>query len=234
MGGPLVLVPTYCERDVIESTLSAIRSAVPEASILVIDDASPDGTADVVSPLAERDDRINLLQRKSKDGIGRAYLAGFAWGFEHGFDPMVEMDADGSHRAEQLPEILKALHRADLVIGSRWVAGGSTVGWSRFRRLVSRAGNRYARIILGIPVRDATSGFRAFDASALRRCLPGTEAAQGYAFQVEMVWRFHRAGLRIAEVPIAFHERESGESKMTLGIAVEAATRILRWRSTRR
>jgi len=233
MSRTLVIVPTYCERDVIAATLSAVRRTVKDADVLVVDDGSPDGTAEVVASLARADSRIHLLQRGSKDGLGRAYMAGFTWALERGFDRIVEMDADGSHRAEHLADILAALEAADLVVGSRWVRGGSTVGWSLSRRLVSRAGNLYARTMLGIPVRDATSGFRAFDARALRLCLPATEASQGYAFQVEMVWRFHRRGLRIAEVPIVFHERESGESKMTLGIAAEAAIGILRWRMSR-
>lgn len=230
----LVIIPTYCERDSIGSVMRNVRASRPDADVLVVDDSSPDGTADIVRLQALRDGQVFLLERSSKDGLGRAYMAGFGWALERGYRIIVEMDADGSHRTDHLDAIISGLDEADLVIGSRWVPGGSTVGWSVFRQSISRAGNLYARLVLALPLRDATSGYRAFKADSLALCLPSEPSSQGYAFQVEMAWRLHRSGFRVLEVPIAFFEREAGMSKMTVAIAVEAAVRILQWRFQRR
>lgn len=226
----LVIVPTFCERDVISLTLERIRFASPGIHVLVVDDASPDGTADMVRARQAHDASVFLLCRESKQGLGPAYLDAFRWAAQRDYDVIVEMDADGSHDAGDLRRLISGLDDADLVIGSRWVSGGATAGWSLPRRIISRSGNMYARWILGLDVRDATSGYRAFAALPLMSCLSDDMSTQGYGFQVEMVWRFHRAGLRIAEVPIVFHEREAGASKMSVGIIAEAAVQILLWR----
>lgn len=230
IGRTLIIIPTYCEHEVIAASLMGIRHALPECDVLVVDDASPDGTAEVVLGLAANDGRVHLLARPRKDGLGRAYVAGFQWALERHYDVVVEMDADGSHRVEDLQSVLATIAEAELVIGSRWVPGGRTVGWPLRRRIISRAGNWYARWGLALPVHDATSGLRAFRADALRRCLPHAGAAHGYAFQVEMAWRVHRKGMRIVEVPITFKEREQGSSKMSIAIALEAAVLVPRWR----
>ena len=226
----LVVIPTYCEEDSIQATVRGVRAHCPTADVLVVDDGSPDATQARVHELMARDDRIRLMARPGKDGLGRAYVAAFRQGLAEGYDVLVEMDADGSHRPVDLPGLLSALDQADLVIGSRWVEGGATEGWPMVRRLISKGGNRYARAVLRFPIKDSTSGFRAFDARALATCLPERPAAQGYAFQVEMAWRLWSAGFQVREAPILFRERTEGASKMTVGIAVEAAARILQWR----
>jgi dolichol-phosphate mannosyltransferase len=230
----LVIIPTYCERGMIAVTLERVRSASPFADILVVDDASPDGTADMVRARQVSDPSVFLLCRESKRGLGPAYVDGFRWAAERRYDIIVEMDADGSHDAQDLHRLISGLETADLVIGSRWVTGGATVGWSRLRKIISRSGNLYARGILGLDVRDATSGYRAFAAAPLMSCLSGDISTQGYAFQVEMVWRFQKAGFRVTEAPIVFYEREAGASKMSMGIIAEAASQILRWRFSSR
>ena len=226
----LVVIPTYNEADNIDEVISRLRAAVPDAEVLVVDDNSPDGTADLVETLAERDDRVHVLRRPGKAGLGSAYRAGFAWGADGGFEVMVEMDADLSHDPAALPTLLQGVDEgADLAIGSRYVPGGSTPDWPLLRRLISRAGNIYARLMLGIPVRDATAGFRAFRADALRR-LPYQKArASGYGFQVEMAWRAHQSGLAITEVPISFRDRTRGKSKMGPQIVAEAMMLVTIW-----
>jgi dolichol-phosphate mannosyltransferase len=203
---------------------------VPAAHILVADDASPDGTGQVADHLAADDEYLHVLHRPGKQGLGAAYLDGFRWGTRRGFEVLVEMDADGSHQPEQLPAMLARIDAgADVVLGSRYVPGGSVVNWPRHREFLSRGGNTYTRIVLGIPLRDATGGYRAYRTTALSTIgLDGVQS-QGYCFQVDLAWRAVRAGLRVEEVPITFVERELGASKMNQTIVVEALWRVLQW-----
>jgi len=225
----LVIVPTYNERDNLDRVLDRLAAAVPAAEVLVVDDGSPDGTGDLADARAARDARVHVLHRTAKAGLGGAYVAGFRWGLERGYDALVEMDADGSHAPEQLPDLLAALAAADVVLGSRWVAGGSVVDWPRRRELLSRGGNAYARFALGLPVRDATGGFRVYRREVLAALDLGDIASQGYCFQVDLVWRAWRAGWRVVEVPIRFVERTAGVSKMDRSIVAEALWRVTVW-----
>lgn len=225
----LVVVPTYDERDNLERVVARLRAAVPQAQVLVADDNSPDGTGDLADALAAGDENVHVLHRPGKQGLGAAYLAGFAWGLERGFDVLVEMDADGSHQPEQLPCLLDALREADLVLGSRWVPGGSVVNWPLSRKLISRGGTTYARLALGLPIRDVTGGYRAFRADALRRLDLHDVASQGYCFQIDLAWRAVQRGLRVVEVPITFVERERGQSKMSGAIVRESLVRVTAW-----
>jgi dolichol-phosphate mannosyltransferase len=234
LGRVLVIVPTYDERDNLGPIAQRLFDAVPEVDLLVVDDGSPDGTGELADDLAREDARVHVLHRTRKAGLGAAYTAGFAWAREHGYDVVVEMDADGSHPPEQLPRLLAALHDADLVLGSRWVRGGEVVNWPVSRALLSRGGNAYTRTVLGLPLRDATGGFRAY-----RRCvldaLPLDEvASQGYCFQVDLAWQAWRAGFTVVEVPITFVERVRGESKMSSAIVLEALWRVTWWGLRRR
>jgi dolichol-phosphate mannosyltransferase len=229
LGRIVVIIPTYNERENLERILRRVRAAVPEADVLVADDNSPDGTGDIADTWSAADGHIQVMHRAGKQGLGAAYLAGFAWALEHGYDVVVEMDADGSHQPEQLPLLLDALRDADLVLGSRWVDGGSVVNWPKTRELLSRGGSIYTRLMLGVPLRDATGGYRAFRADTLRTIdLTGVESA-GYCFQVELGWRAVQAGMRVREVPIEFVERELGDSKMDQRIVVEALWRVTVW-----
>ena len=228
-GRVLVIVPTYNEAESIDDVLLRLRAAVPEAEILVADDASPDGTGMLAERAAAADHRIHVMNRGSKAGLGAAYVAGFRWAAEAGFDVVVEMDADGSHAPEELPRLLTALHGADAVLGSRYVAGGQVVNWPRRRRLLSRLGNAYARGLLRLPLRDATSGFRAYRRGVLDSIDLDTVASQGYCFQVDLAWRAVRKGYRVVEVPIEFTERAQGRSKMSRAIVAEALWRIAWW-----
>ena len=228
-GPVLVVVPTYQERDNIEQIVARVRHSVPDAHVLVADDGSPDGTGDVADALAAADDHVQVLHRESKQGLGAAYLAGFAWGLERGFDVLVEMDADGSHQPEQLPRLLDALRDADLVLGSRWVPGGKVENWPVHRKLISRGGTTYARLALGVPIRDVTGGYRAFRADTLRRLDLHDVASQGYCFQIDLAWRAVQRGLRVVEVPITFVERERGQSKMSGAIVRESLVRVSAW-----
>jgi dolichol-phosphate mannosyltransferase len=226
----LVVVPTYDERENLPGIVERVRAVEPSAHILVADDASPDGTGGVADSIAAGDDHVHVLHRPGKAGLGAAYLDGFDWGMRHGFDVLVEMDADGSHLPEQLPDLLARLDAgADLVVGSRWVPGGSVVNWPWHREVLSRGGNTYARLALGIPLRDATGGFRAFRRGALESLALGDVSSQGYCFQVDLAWRAVQAGLRVEEVPITFVEREAGTSKMSRAIVAEALWRITQW-----
>lgn len=226
----LVVVPTYNERENLPRIVARLRVAVPTAHVLVADDASPDGTGQVADGLAVDDDHVHVLHRAGKEGLGAAYLDAFRWGLARGYDVLVEMDADGSHPPEQLPDLLERVAAgADVALGSRWVPGGSVVNWPLHREVLSRGGNTYTRLILGIPLRDATGGFRAFRRSALESLRLEDVASQGYCFQVDLAWRAVRAGLRVEEVPITFVERESGTSKMHRGIVTEALWRTTRW-----
>lgn len=229
MERAVVVVPTYNEVENLAPVIARLHAAAPGVDVLVVDDASPDGTGALADRLAAADPRVSVLHRTRKAGLGAAYVAGFTLALERGYEAIGEMDADGSHRPEDLPVLLAALADADLVIGSRWVPGGSVVNWPASRLALSRGGNRYARTLLGIPVRDATAGFRVFRASALRALDLGTVEGFGYVFQVEMAYRAHRAGMRIVEVPIRFVERERGDSKMTPAVARESLIRITRW-----
>ena len=227
--GVLVVVPTYDERPNLERTLSRLRAATPLAHVLVVDDASPDGTGELADRLAAADPAVHVLHRLGKQGLGAAYLAGLGWGLTRGYQVLVEMDADGSHQPEQLPALLAALEDADLVLGSRWVPGGSVVDWPRRRELLSRWGNTYVRMALGLGVRDATGGFRAFRRESLEKLDLDGVASQGYCFQVDLARRAVAAGARVVEVPIEFVERTHGTSKMTGAIVREALWRVTGW-----
>ncbi|MGN6301035.1 MAG: polyprenol monophosphomannose synthase [Angustibacter sp.] len=230
----LVVIPTYNERDNLGPIVGRLRTAVPGAAVLVADDGSPDGTGDLADELAAADDHVHVLHRSGKQGLGAAYLAGFAWGLERGFDVLVEMDAAGSHQPEQLPSLLAALEHADLVLGSRWVPGGSVVNWPLHRKVISVGGTTYARLALGIPIRDVTGGYRAFRASTLRALDLHDVASQGYCFQIDLAWRAVQRGLRVVEVPITFVERERGESKMSGAIVRESLLRVSAWGAQQR
>jgi dolichol-phosphate mannosyltransferase len=228
LGQVLVIIPTYNEADNIGLIVGRVRRAVPEAHILIADDNSPDGTGRLADELAA-DDNVHVLHRLGKEGLGAAYLAGFAWGIEAGYDVLVEMDADGSHQPEQLPDLLAALTDADLVLGSRWVEGGQVVNWPKSRELLSRGGNLWTRIALGIPLRDATGGYRAFRRETLLGLGLNNVASAGYCFQVDLAWRGLKAGYRVVEVPIIFVERERGDSKMSRKIVIEALVLTTLW-----
>jgi dolichol-phosphate mannosyltransferase len=225
----LVVVPTYDEAENIEMVLGRIRAAVPDLDILVVDDASPDGTGKLADRAAADDAHIYVLHGPRKRGLGSAYLAGFAWAFERGYDVIVEMDADGSHLPEQLPALLEALQDADLALGARWVSGGRVVNWPLRRRLLSRCGNAYVRLVLGLPLEDATGGFRAFRRETLEGLDLASVNSQGYCFQVDLARRAVRAGYRVVEVPITFVERTHGRSKMSRAIVREALLRVSVW-----
>jgi dolichol-phosphate mannosyltransferase len=229
LGRILVIIPTYNERDNLVRITSRVRSAVPEAHILIADDNSPDGTGVIADELTQADDHIHVMHRLGKEGLGAAYLAGFGWALEQGYDVVVEMDADGSHQPEQLHLLLDALRDADLVLGSRWIPGGEVQNWPKSREWLSRGGNWYTRRALGLDLRDATGGYRAFRASTLRALdLHGVGSA-GYIFQVDLAYRAVRRGLVVREVPISFVEREVGDSKMDQSIVSEALWRVTVW-----
>ncbi len=235
MDRSLVIIPTYDERENLPGIVERALVATPETvHVLVVDDHSPDGTGDVADELALYRPRVHVLHRETKSGLGPAYLAGFAWATEQGFDAVVEMDADGSHAPEDLPRLLAGLADHDVVLGSRWVPGGRTERWPLHRQWFSRAGNRYARTALGIDVQDATGGFRAFRVRALERLDLSGVASQGYCFQVDLVWKSLLAGLAVTEVPIVFTERAEGRSKMSSSIVLEALLRVTGWGVVRR
>lgn len=229
LGRIVVIIPTYNESGNVERIVGRVRSALPEVHVLIADDNSPDGTGQLADQLAAGDDHVNVMHRLGKEGLGAAYLAGFTWALEMGYDVVIEMDADGSHQPEQLHFLLEALRDADLVLGSRWVQGGSVVNWPKSREFLSRGGNWYTRVALGMPLRDATGGFRAFRASTLRALdLDGVGSA-GYIFQVDLAYRTVQAGLRVVEVPIEFIEREVGTSKMDSSIVSESLWLVTVW-----
>jgi dolichol-phosphate mannosyltransferase len=231
----VVIIPTYDERDSIPGALERLAEHVPAADILVVDDGSPDGTGDLVEKIAADETaagsprQIHVLHRTGKLGLGTAYVQGFGWALAHGYDTVVEMDADGSHRAEDLPLLLARSGDGELVIGSRWVRGGRVVNWPKHREVLSRGANLYARVLLGFGVHDGTAGFRAYDAQLLRRLPLDEVASHGYGFQIDMTWRAHQAGATIVEVPIVFVERVAGVSKMSGGIIGEAMVSVARW-----
>jgi glycosyltransferase involved in cell wall biosynthesis len=240
----IIVMPTYDERQNLEIMAGRIRESTPEADVLVVDDNSPDGTGDLADKLAEADSHFHVMHRTEKAGLGRAYVAGFTWALEQGYGVIVEMDADGSHRPEDLPRLLGALagetrspagetrsgeHGADAVIGSRYVPGGTVVNWPRSREFLSRGANIYNQIMLGVSVKDATGGFRAYRAQTLRALDLGSIESAGYCFQIDMTLRVLQAGLKLVEVPITFVERERGASKMSNAVIREAFFRVARW-----
>ena len=226
----LLVLPTYNERQTIESVLARIFEAMPASlDVLVVDDNSPDGTAEAVKTFSLGETRVSLLSRSQKTGLGDAYIAGFRWGLERDYELILEMDADLSHNPADIPKLLSVLADADLSIGSRYVAGGATLNWNKFRLALSRNGNRYCKVMLRMPVEDCTSGFRGYRRGILESQDLGTVASHGYAFQIEMARRVHMRGGRIVEVPITFTERAEGVSKMSKRIVVEALWQVTKW-----
>lgn len=224
----LVIIPTFNEAKSLSSTVEGLLSEVPAVDILIVDDGSTDGTSDIADSLASNEARVNVMHRDSKLGLGPAYVAGFRYAFANQYDVVVEMDADGSHQASDLPGILSAIENADLAIGSRWVSGGSVKNWPVVRLFLSRFGNLYARLLLGTRIHDMTSGFRAYRANFLEKLISTPVSSQGYSFQVELAYRASKTGT-VKEVPITFVERSEGKSKMTLGIVLEALLKIQLW-----
>ncbi|WP_256107132.1 polyprenol monophosphomannose synthase [Streptomyces sp. ODS05-4] len=229
LGRALVIIPTYNEAENITPIVTRVREAVPDADVLVADDNSPDGTGKIADELSAADEQVHVLHRQGKEGLGAAYLAGFRWGIEHGYGVLVEMDADGSHQPEELPRLLTALKGADLVLGSRWVPGGRVVNWPKHREILSKGGSTYSRLLLDVPIRDVTGGFRAFRKETLEGLGLDEVASQGYCFQVDLARRAVAAGYHVVEVPITFVERELGDSKMSRDIVVEALWRVTAW-----
>jgi dolichol-phosphate mannosyltransferase len=226
----LVVIPTYNESENIDRVLRRVRGALPDATVLVVDDGSPDGTGDIAEKVGAEIGNIEILRRAEKSGLGSAYRAGFRWGLDRGFDVCVEMDADLSHDPDALPDLVAPLGKGfELVIGSRYVPGGSIPNWAWHRRLLSRGGNVYASILLGLGVTDSTAGFRAYSASVLNRIALDDIRAEGYGFQIEMTYQAKRAGAPIVEVPIRFVDRTEGESKMSTFIVVEALGLVTWW-----
>ena len=228
-GHVAVIIPTYNELDNLEPIVDRVRASVPAADILVVDDNSPDGTGELADKLAATDPSIQVMHRTGKNGLGAAYIAGFRWALDRGYAAIVEMDADGSHQPEQLPRLLRELERSDLVIGSRWVPGGQVVNWPWSRQLLSRSGNTYVRLMLGMGLRDATGGYRAYRATTLRRIELDQVRSQGYCFQVDLTFRTLSAGMKVTEVPITFVERAQGSSKMSRNIVFEALWMTTQW-----
>ena len=224
-----MVVPTYDEADNVAWLVGRILASVSHADVLVVDDSSPDGTGAIADRMAAEEPRVHVLHRPTKEGLGKAYLAGFRWALARDYDVVGEIDADGSHQPEQLPRLLAALEDADLVIGSRWVPGGSVTNWAFTRKLLSRGGNLYTRLLLGIAVRDTTAGYRLFRRTTLEKIDLDDVSSYGYVFQADLAFRTLRAGLRVVEVPIEFVERVRGDSKMTRDVATESLRRITRW-----
>jgi dolichol-phosphate mannosyltransferase len=237
-GSVLVVIPTYNERENLSPIVRRLRSALPAAHVLVVDDDSPDGTGEVADKLAASDDHVHVLHRTEKAGLGAAYVAGFTWALRGDYEVVVEMDADGSHAPEDLPRILGMLGSdgtgADVVLGSRYVPGGRVVNWPWQRELLSRGANLYSKLALGVAINDVTAGFRAYRRAVLEQTKLHTVASQGYCFQVDLTWRAVEAGFVVVEVPITFVEREIGESKMSGSVVREALVRVTKWGLRRR
>ena len=225
----LVVIPTYNEAESIAGLVEQVLAARQDIDALVVDDGSPDGTADIVRKAMAGEARLHLLERTAKEGLGAAYRAGFRWGLARDYDALVEMDADFSHPPERLPALIDALDSADVSIGSRYVPGGRTVGWSPVRKTISKLGNTYVRAVIGLPVRDATAGYRGFRHEVLRALAVESTESNGYCFQIEMAHRAWQEGFRIVEVPITFTERVAGSSKMHRRIVLEALVRVTGW-----
>ncbi len=228
--GALVIHPTYNERENLPGVTAAVLAELPGAHILVVDDHSPDGTGEIADALAAADPRIHVLHREGPRGLGPAYLAGFAWALEHDYAFIFEMDADFSHQPRHLPQLLAAAQSWDLVLGCRYMPGGGVEGWGMHRRLLSRGGNLYARLVLGLPHRDLTGGFKCFRRAVLAGLDLGAVQAAGYGFQIELTWRALQAGFSVGEVPIVFPDRTAGRSKMNLSIFGEALVGVWRLR----
>ncbi|GIH07324.1 dolichol-phosphate mannosyltransferase [Rhizocola hellebori] len=229
VGRVVVIIPTYNESENVRLITARVREAVPQVDVLVADDNSPDGTGRIADELAAADPQIHVLHRAGKEGLGAAYIAGFGWARERGYDAVVQMDADGSHAPEELPKLLHALRDADAVIGSRYVRGGKVVNWPLHREVLSRGGNIYVRTVLGMKIKDATGGYRAYRMAVLDKEELASIQSQGYSYQVELTWRIHRNGFIMTEVPITFAEREHGASKMSGSIVKEALWRVTIW-----
>jgi dolichol-phosphate mannosyltransferase len=226
----LIIVPTYNELENLPPLLEDIFTYAPQTDMLIVDDNSPDGTGQLAEQIRAQDPRVHVIHRAGKLGLGTAYIAGFKYAIENGYDAAFEMDADFSHDPRFLPDFLKAIEHADLVIGSRYIPGGSTPNWSIIRRFISGGGNRFARAFLGIPVHDCTAGFRCYRRDVLENIGLDTVESQGYGFQVEMTYRVMRQGYKIVETPIVFMDRRIGQSKMSRKIVMEAFTYVLRTR----
>lgn len=229
LGRTVMVVPTYNEAENIAWIIGRLRTAEPDVDVMIVDDGSPDGTGSIADALAAEDPQVQVVHRTEKAGLGAAYLHGFQVALDQGYDVIGEMDADGSHQPEQLYRLRSALLDADLVIGSRYVAGGSVVNWPLFRRLLSAFGNLYVRLLLGMKVYDSTAGFRLFRRTTLEKIDLATVSVTGYVFQTDMAWRTIRHGLSVREVPIEFIERERGDSKMSQAVAIESLQRITWW-----
>ena len=223
---PLVIIPTYNERENIERIVAAVLDAAPTVDVLVADDNSPDGTGALVRAMMETQPRVHLLARPGRQGLGKAYLAAFRWGLERDYGAFIEMDADFSHRPADLVKLIAALPSADFAVGSRYVAGGSTANWSLFRKIISRGGSIYARAILRRPLWDWTGGFNAWKRHVLEAIGLDRVQSEGYSFQIELKYRSLRMGFRGVEVPILFEDRRVGKSKMNAGIVIEAFFRV--------
>ena len=229
VGRVVVVIPTYNEAENLRPIVDRVRRAAPAVDVLVADDNSPDGTGGIAEQIAAADPAVRVLHRPGKQGLGAAYIAGFGWANAHGYDAVVEMDADGSHAPEELPALLDRLAEADVVLGSRWVPGGTVVNWPVHRLLLSRGANLYTRMMLGMGIRDATGGYRAYRMPVLNKLDLDSVNSQGYCFQVDLVWRAWRDGFRVVEVPITFAERERGASKMSSAVVGEALWRVTMW-----
>lgn len=225
----LVIMPTYNEAENLHQSVTELFRYNDHVDLLIVDDNSPDGTGKLADELTAQSERIHVLHRAGKGGLGPAYLAGFAWGTENGYQRLIEMDADGSHRSQDLPKLLAVADDAELVIGSRWIPGGRVINWPLHRKLISRIGNLYVNLMLGAGIKDMTAGFRVYKAEFLNRLDLESVSAFGYSFQVEMAWRTVKAGGRVVEVPITFIERTQGKSKMTTGIVIEALRLVTKW-----
>ncbi len=231
MDKSLIIIPTYNERENLRAMAAAVLEVLPETHLLVVDDNSPDGTGDVADELAEKDERVHTMHRPGKMGLGTAYVEGFRWGLERGYELLWEMDCDFSHDPRYLPDMLAAMDDgADLAIGSRYVAGGGTDNWGLGRKILSRGGGFYARMVLGLPVNDLTSGFRCYRRTVLETISLDDLRSEGYAFQIEMAYKTYKAGFHIQEVPIVFVDRRVGQSKMSSKIVVEAVLGVWRMR----
>jgi len=234
LGQVLVVIPTYNERENLGPIVARLHDALPEAHALVVDDGSPDGTGQLADEMAAADERVHVMHRTEKAGLGAAYVAGFGWALDRDYGVVVEMDADGSHAPEDLPRLLDALTDADLALGSRYVPGGRVVNWPKYRELISRGGGLYSRVALGAKIRDITGGFKAFRREVLEKINITSVASQGYCFQIDLTWRTIEAGFEVVEVPITFTERAVGESKMSGSIVREALWRVTKWGVRRR
>jgi dolichol-phosphate mannosyltransferase len=227
----LIVIPTYNEKENLPQVLRQIRDHLSEAHCLIVDDGSPDGTGDLADQIAQEDSRVSVLHRSEKAGLGKAYLAGFAWALERNYEYIFEMDADLSHPAEALPRLLNAVHQgADVALGSRWIEGGGVEGWPLKRKVLSLGGSWYARSVLGISIRDVTGGFKCFKRTVLEQLDLDQVVTAGYGFQIELTWRALKAGFQVTEVPIIFTDRIAGQSKMSTDIFVEALSLVWKLR----